>query len=86
MFRRKGNEVPERTSVKEIGMAIGTVKWFNEQKGFGFITPEDGGDDVFVHHSNIDADGYRTLDEGQRVEYEPGQGRKGPEATKVRPA
>jgi len=65
-------------------VATGTVKWFNEQKGFGFIAPEDGGDDVFVHHSNIDADGYRTLDEGQRVEYEPGQGRKGPEATKVR--
>lgn len=67
-------------------MAIGTVKWFNEQKGFGFIAPEDGGDDVFVHQSNIETEGYRTLDEGQRVEYEPGQGRKGPEATKVRPA
>ena len=66
-------------------MAIGTVKWFNEQKGFGFIAPEDGGDDVFVHHSNIDVEGYRTLAEGQRVEYEPGQGRKGPEATKLRP-
>ncbi len=66
-------------------MATGIVKWFNEQKGFGFIASEDGGDDVFVHHSNIDAEGYRTLDEGQRVEYEPGQGRKGPEATKVRP-
>ena len=67
-------------------MATGTVKWFNEQKGFGFIAPEDGGDDVFVHQSNIEIEGYRTLDEGQRVEYEPGQGRKGPEATKVRPA
>lgn len=65
-------------------MATGTVKWFNEQKGFGFIAPEDGGDDVFVHFSNIDSSGFKTLDEGQRVEYEPGQGRKGPEATKVR--
>lgn len=66
-------------------MATGTVKWFNDQKGFGFITPDDGGDDLFAHHSNIDSEGYRTLNEGQRVEYEPGQGRKGPEATKVRP-
>lgn len=66
-------------------MATGTVKWFNEQKGFGFIAPEDGGEDLFVHHSNIDVRGYRTLEENQRVEYEAGQGRKGPEATKVRP-
>jgi cold shock protein len=66
-------------------VATGIVKWFNGQKGFGFIAPEDGGEDVFVHHSNIDTDGYRDLDEGQRVEYEPGQGKKGPEATKVRP-
>lgn len=67
-------------------MATGAVKWFNDQKGFGFIQPDDGGDDLFVHHSNIDMDGFRTLVEGQRVEYEPGQGRKGPEATKVRSA
>ncbi|MCH7908376.1 MAG: cold-shock protein [Candidatus Hydrogenedentes bacterium] len=67
-------------------MATGTVKWFSDQKGYGFITPEDGSDDLFVHHSNIDAEGFRTLTEGQQVEYEPGQGRKGPEATKVRPA
>ncbi len=67
-------------------MATGTVKWFSDQKGYGFITPEDGSDDLFVHHSNIDAEGFRTLAEGQQVEYEPGQGRKGPEATKVRPA
>lgn len=66
-------------------MARGTVKWFSEQKGFGFIAPEDGGDDVFVHHSNIEGDGYKSLEDGQPVEYEPGQGRKGPEATKVRP-
>lgn len=65
-------------------MATGSVKWFNDQKGFGFITPDDGGDDLFVHHSNIDSDGYRSLEDGQKVEYEPAQGRKGPEATKVR--
>lgn len=65
-------------------MSAGTVKWFNEQKGYGFITPDDGGKDLFVHHSNIVAEGYRTLREGQRVEYEQGTGRKGPEATNVR--
>ncbi len=64
-------------------MATGTVKWFNDAKGFGFISPDDGGDDLFVHHSNIDGEGYRTLDDAARVEYEPGEGRKGPEATKV---
>ncbi len=84
MSTRKG-EVPAGPSVKETRVATGTVKWFNEQKGFGFIAPEDGGDDVFVHHSNIEGEGYRKLDDGQRVEYEPGEGRKGPEATKVRP-
>lgn len=66
-------------------MATGTVKWFNESKGFGFIVPDDGTPDVFVHHSNIAAEGYRSLDEGQKVEYETGQGRKGPEATQVKP-
>ncbi len=66
-------------------METGTVKWFNDQKGFGFIEPESGGDDLFIHHSNIDADGHRTLQDGQRVEFESGQGKKGPEATKVRP-
>jgi CspA family cold shock protein len=65
-------------------LSAGTVKWFNEQKGYGFITPDDGGKDLFVHHSNIVAEGYRTLREGQRVEYEQGTGRKGPEATNVR--
>ena len=63
----------------------GTVKWFSDQKGYGFIAPDDGGEDLFVHHTSIDIEGYRTLQEGQKVEYEPAQGRKGPEATKVRP-
>lgn len=65
-------------------VAAGTVKWFSDQKGFGFITPDEGGDDLFIHHTNIQGDGYKTLEDGARVEYEPGQGRKGPEATQVR--
>jgi CspA family cold shock protein len=63
----------------------GTVKWFNEKKGFGFITPDDGSEDLFVHHSNIDGEGFRSLQDGQAVEYEVGEGRKGPQATTVRP-
>jgi CspA family cold shock protein len=65
-------------------MATGTVKWFNAEKGFGFIEREDG-DDVFVHYSAIQKDGYRTLEEGQRVEFDVGPGRKGEEAQNVRP-
>jgi len=61
------------------------VKWFNASKGFGFIKPDDGGEDLFVHYSEIQVDGYATLDENQRVEFEVGQGRKGPCATKVVP-
>ncbi|KSW29452.1 cold-shock protein [Cellulomonas sp. B6] len=66
-------------------MAQGTVKWFNAEKGFGFITPEGGGQDLFVHYSAIQVDGYRSLDEGQSVEFEVGQGTKGPQAEQVRP-
>ena len=65
-------------------MPTGTVKWFNATKGFGFITPEEGGEDVFVHHSEIQMQGYRDLPEGQRVEYEVTQGQKGPQASAVR--
>jgi CspA family cold shock protein len=65
-------------------MAQGTVKWFNSEKGFGFIAPDDGSADVFVHHSAIDTSGYRSLDENQRVEYEVTQGPKGPQAADVR--
>ncbi len=66
-------------------MAQGTVKWFNADKGFGFIAQEDGGDDVFVHYSAIQASGYRTLDENQKVEFDITQGPKGPQAENVRP-
>ncbi|GAA3218929.1 cold-shock protein [Oerskovia jenensis] len=65
-------------------MAHGTVKWFNAEKGFGFITPDSSGPDLFVHYSSIQSDGYRSLDEGQQVEYEQGQGQKGPQAEQVR--
>jgi CspA family cold shock protein len=64
-------------------MSTGTVKWFDAGKGFGFITPEDGGKDLFVHHSEIKTDGYATLNDGQKVEYVVGEGQKGPCATKV---
>ena len=65
-------------------MAQGTVKWFNAEKGFGFIA-QDGGNDVFVHQSEVDVRGFRTLDEGQRVEFQIRQGNKGEQATGVRP-
>lgn len=67
-------------------VAKGKVKWFDERKGFGFIIPDDGGEDLFVHHTNISGQGFRSLTEGQEVEYEVGQGRKGPQATDVRPS
>jgi len=66
-------------------MAEGTVKWFNDTKGYGFIAPDDGTADVFVHHSAIKADGFRSLQENQRVTYTAGQGQKGPQAEEVRP-
>jgi cold shock protein len=64
-------------------MAQGTVKWFNADKGYGFIAPDDGTADVFVHHSAIDMGGYRTLTENQKVEYTVSQGAKGPQADQV---
>ncbi len=66
-------------------MSNGTVKWFNETKGFGFIQPVDGGDDVFVHYSAISGDGFKTLTEGQNVDYECEKGPKGFQATQVVP-
>ncbi|HEX4789572.1 MAG TPA: cold-shock protein [Actinospica sp.] len=67
-------------------MASGTVKWFNAEKGYGFISQDDGGADVFVHFSAIDASGYRSLEENQRVEFDVTQGPKGPQAEHVRAA
>jgi CspA family cold shock protein len=67
-------------------MSNGTVKWFSEGKGFGFITPDDGGDDIFVHHSDIKMEGDVSLDDGQKVTYEVGEDKKGPCATSVLPA
>jgi CspA family cold shock protein len=64
-------------------MPTGTVKWFSDEKGFGFITPDDGSQDVFVHHSSIVGDGYRSLDEGAKVSYETESGEKGPRAANV---
>lgn len=66
-------------------MATGTVKWFNDSKGFGFISPADGSADVFVHFSAVQGDGFRTLAEGQTVSYEVENGPKGPQATQVTP-
>lgn len=67
-------------------MSKGTVKWFNASKGFGFITPEDGGADLFVHHTEIKTGGYTSLEENQKVTFEVGQGKKGPCANNVMPA
>jgi CspA family cold shock protein len=66
-------------------MAQGTVKWFNSEKGFGFISPDDNGPDVFVHYSEIQAGGYRSLEENQKVSYTVTAGTKGPQATQVTP-
>jgi CspA family cold shock protein len=66
-------------------MATGTVKWFNADKGYGFITPDGGGADLFVHFSAIQSSGYKTLEEGAKVEFEEAQGQKGPQATNVTP-
>jgi cold shock protein len=87
-----GHSVPGRPEVQpdrnephgeKENMASGTVKWFNDDKGYGFITPDDGGNDLFVHHSNIQMSGFKSLKDGQRVQYEAAKGKKGPEATNV---
>jgi len=80
-----GRALPEEQQ-EEVGMANGTVKWFNDSKGFGFITPEDGGEDVFVHFSAILADGFKSLAEGQKVTYEVVRSDKGLQARNVAPS
>jgi CspA family cold shock protein len=67
-------------------MATGTVKWFNDDKGYGFITPDEGGSDLFVHHSGVAGEGFKTLAEGAKVSYEATEGAKGPQAVNVTPA
>lgn len=66
-------------------MATGIVKWFSSEKGYGFITPDEGGNDLFVHFSAIEGEGYKSLDEGAKVEFEVGEGQRGPQATNVKP-
>jgi CspA family cold shock protein len=80
--RKSVNRPVKRRKVRE--MPQGTVKWFNAEKGFGFIAPEDGSADVFVHYTEIQGSGFRTLEENQKVEFEVGQSPKGPQATGVR--
>jgi CspA family cold shock protein len=65
-------------------MSTGTVKWFSSEKGYGFITPDDGGKDLFVHFSSIEGEGYKSLDEGAKVQFEVGEGQRGPQATEVK--
>ena len=65
-------------------LATGIVKWFNDDKGYGFITPDDGGKDLFVHHTGVAGEGFKSLAEGAKVEFEPSEGQKGPQATDVR--
>jgi CspA family cold shock protein len=70
-------------SRRNIKMATGTVKWFNSEKGFGFIEPDDGSADVFAHYSAINSNGYKSLDENQKVSFDTEQGPKGPQATNI---
>ena len=77
------DDVPFRTEYSSMPRVTGTVKWFNDAKGYGFITPENGSKDCFVHHTAIKADGFRSLSEGERVEFDIVEGAKGPAAENV---
>ena len=83
MLQRETARPAERP--KELKVETGTVKWFNNAKGFGFITPDNQNEDLFVHYSEIEADGYATLEENQKVEFEVGEGEKGLFARQVKP-
>ena len=84
VYRNTVDRTREKRKGKIKEMPQGTVKWFNAEKGFGFIAPEDGSADVFVHYTEIQGSGFRTLEENQKVEFEVGQSPKGPQATGVR--
>jgi CspA family cold shock protein len=79
-------EYPRFLKKKEVNMATGTVKWFNDAKGFGFVTPDGGGDDLFAHFSAINMNGFKTLQEGQKVTFEVTQGPKGKQASNIQAA
>ena len=83
VVRREANSPWAERLQEKLGMARGKVKWFSDQKGYGFITPEDGSNDLFVHHSEIQGSGFKSLAEDDTVEFELGQGQKGPCATNV---
>ena len=83
-WERGSGRDAQKAGMVGANMTQGTVKWFNDSKGFGFITPDDGSKDLFVHHSSISMDGFKTLAEGQKVEFEVVQGEKGPAAENVR--
>lgn len=76
---------PQNGQMENFIVSTGTVKWFNASKGFGFISPDGGGEDLFVHHSEVKVSGYATLEDNQKVQFEVGQGKKGPCATNVTP-
>jgi CspA family cold shock protein len=80
-----GVDISRLSSILETIMATGTVKWFNDAKGFGFITPDDGGDDLFAHFSEVRAEGFKSLQEAQKVSFEVKQGPKGKQAANIKP-